>query len=270
MLRGPVFIVGSPRSGTSILVDALLSLGYSGFREGNFLPVLQSITEVIDRHFASYDIGNPKVMIAHIDPADLKRRISEVFCNITNDLQDKSPWFDKSGNPAMILGAPTLQALWPSAVFIFAKRRGIENIISRTIKFPSHPFAHHCKDWARNMSSWRSVRGLLHDGSFLEIDQLDMIRKPSETALGLSSFLGASPGDAAGPAKTLTNKRPQQTEAGSAERIRSLSSSGWSEEQITVFMQHCRDEMSAYGYSFDDGYYSTVSVPQAAPIPERP
>lgn len=34
MSHYPVFVVGSPRSGTSILVDGLLSVGYKGFREG--------------------------------------------------------------------------------------------------------------------------------------------------------------------------------------------------------------------------------------------
>ena len=37
MPKFPVFVVGSPRSGTSILVDALFSAGYKGFREGSFL-----------------------------------------------------------------------------------------------------------------------------------------------------------------------------------------------------------------------------------------
>ena len=32
----PLFIVGSPRSGTSILVMALRAAGYRGFNEGNF------------------------------------------------------------------------------------------------------------------------------------------------------------------------------------------------------------------------------------------
>jgi hypothetical protein len=34
-----VFIVGSPRSGTSILTRAMQGLGYQGFHEGNFLTL---------------------------------------------------------------------------------------------------------------------------------------------------------------------------------------------------------------------------------------
>ncbi len=38
----PLFIVGSPRSGTSVLVDAAFAAGFKGFREGNLLGLLQT------------------------------------------------------------------------------------------------------------------------------------------------------------------------------------------------------------------------------------
>jgi hypothetical protein len=61
--RYPVFIVGSPRSGTSAMVDVLLAAGYHGFREGNFLPLAHRISLDIERHFSSFDIGSAKVLI---------------------------------------------------------------------------------------------------------------------------------------------------------------------------------------------------------------
>ena len=51
MLNYPIFIVGSPRSGTSILVQALLGAGYTGHHEGNLLSLLQGLERSIDQHF---------------------------------------------------------------------------------------------------------------------------------------------------------------------------------------------------------------------------
>lgn len=51
----------------------------------------------------------------------------------------------------MTLASPIVKELWPSSVFVFAKRRGIENVISRTRKFLGESLENHCADWARNM-----------------------------------------------------------------------------------------------------------------------
>src|ERR1700691_4163884 len=90
----------------------------------------------------------------------------------------------------MIYAAPVFTQMWPSAVFVFAKRRAIENILSRTRKFPSVPFKDHCASWSEAMSAWRSVR----DGGVqaIEVDQFDLAHHPAREAERLGAFLDLS------------------------------------------------------------------------------
>jgi hypothetical protein len=252
--RYPAFIVGSPRSGTSILVDALIAAGYHGFREGNFLTLISGIESLIERHFKAFADGNPKVLVNAVKKERLKARLFDDFQRTMDKHNPEAPWFDKTGNPEMIAAIPILRKLWPESVFIFAKRRGIENILSRTVKFPSHSFDHHCADWARNMSMWRSIRAELPADAFVEIDQQEMIRRPEQTADILSRFLKLLSQDSDRMARVFRTHRPQQTADGTAARVISLDTAGWSDAQKATFMRRCKEEMDAFGYAFGSDY----------------
>src|SRR5215469_1917124 len=158
MAKSPVFIVGSPRSGTSALVTALMSIGYRGYNEGNFLPLMAIIDRVVDNHYAAFGKPNPKVLTAQIDREQLKNGIEQVFKQLTDNAHPYPLWFDKSGHAEMIPAIPTLRRLWPQAVYVFCKRRGIENVASRLKKFPAQGFERHCLGWAKVMTAWRSLR----------------------------------------------------------------------------------------------------------------
>jgi hypothetical protein len=250
----PVFIIGSPRSGTSILVDALYSAGYKGYREGSFLSLITGIAQVIDRHYAAFADGNDSILISHIDQAVVKQQIFDVLKSLIDDRNPHHPWFDKTGNPEMILAVPVLRKLWPDSAFVFAKRRAIENIMSRMKKFPKHTFEYHCSDWARNMATWRTVRDALPEDRYTEIDQQEMIQKPEEAARKLRTLLGLESEKEEAIVETFKSNRPQQTETNSAARLFSLTTTGWQESQCEIFRKHCATEMAIYGYSMDEGY----------------
>jgi hypothetical protein len=260
MSRYPLFIVGSPRSGTSALVDAVLSVGYEGFREGSFLSLMWSIDQMIDRHYASFAIENAAVLVSAVDKSNLKNNIFDIFRRITSDLNQSHPWFDKTGNPEMIWAIPIIRRLWPTSIFIFAKRRAIENIISRMKKFPGHKFEYHCADWAKNMAAWRAIRKELPQDTAIEIDQQEMIRHPESVSSKLCSFLQMEAGCEATLQATLRSSRPQQTQEGSANRVYSLAATGWSDEQVRIFLRYCDQEMEAFGYSNDERYFISNSV----------
>jgi hypothetical protein len=188
--RSPVFIVGSARSGTSATVNAFLAAGYHGFREGQFLPLAQRIDAIIDHHYKSMHSGNSKVMIGQVNRSALKASINLLFRDIVDKVNPEPPWFDKTGGAEMIRFLPTVLTLWPSAGVVFLKRRAIENILSRTKKFPQQSFDNHCTDWAKNMTAWREIRETLPPDRFIEIDQYDMINNLTQIASGLATFLG--------------------------------------------------------------------------------
>ena len=252
MSHYPVFVVGSPRSGTSILVDGLLSVGYHGFREGMFLSMAHYIDQLIERQFALF--AGDKNLISSVDKDKLKAKIFSALRETTEELNPVAPWFDKTGNPDMIFAIPTLLKLWPEAVFIFAKRRAIENVLSRMKKFPQHTFEYHCADWAKNMAAWRQMRTQLPPSKFVEVDQNGLIENPAQITEQLSALLGLNEDQKQSMLKTFRSNRPQQTEEGSAERIYSLGNSGFSDAQTASFLKHCKTEMEAYGYTFDATY----------------
>jgi hypothetical protein len=252
--RYPVFIVGSPRSGTSAMVDALLGAGYHGFREGNFLPLAYRISINIERHFSSFDIGTAKVLIGCVDKEMLKREINDLFRTVVNGLNTSKPWFDKSGGPEMIHFLPTVLRLWEEGRAIFVKRRGLENITSRIRKFPNVSFEQHCLDWTNTMGAWREIRADLASDAIVEIDQWDMIRHPNTVALTLGKFLALSPDRMRALEKMLLSTRPQETEPGSATRSVTLDATEWPAAQKEIFLKHCGAEMAAFEYTLDDTY----------------
>jgi hypothetical protein len=250
----PVFVVGSPRSGTSMLAHLLISAGYSGFREGNFLGLLRHIERLLGNYFNWFGTDNPEVLMSRIDREELLADIAELFRRRLEKEHPIAPWFDKSGNPEVIELIPTLVQMWPSARFVFAKRRSIENIVSRLKKFPEHPFEYHCRDWAKNMSAWRAVRAALPDLACIEVEQQDMVKHPAVVAAELGELLGLPPDRQAGLIKIMGSERPQQTTAGSTERVMSLASTGWSPADVDLFLTHCKAEMDAFGYTLDETY----------------
>ncbi|MBV8801225.1 MAG: sulfotransferase [Alphaproteobacteria bacterium] len=253
--HSPVFIVGSPRSGTSILVDGLLSAGYEGYREGSFLSLITPLSTIIDRHYSVFATGNPKLLISQVPKDRLKGELFEALKRIVEEHNKSAPWLDKTGNPEMVQAIPALRALWTDSVFIFAKRRGIENVVSRLKKFPQHNFRYHCDDWARNMRSWRDIRDTLPGHARLEIDQQEIAQFPENTADRIATFLNINDSAARIIADTFREKRPQQTSDGTASRLLDLTGTRWSQDQIEVFQQSCSAEMDAYGYSLDSTYW---------------
>jgi Sulfotransferase family len=257
MMKYPLFIVGSPRSGTSALVGGVLAAGYNGFFEGNFLPLMIPLQRAIDRHFEAFGHNGPKVLASVVDRQAFSREIAHLFRDIVERRNPVPPWFDKSGNAEMILAIPTLRELWPSSVFIFAKRRGLENVVSRLRKWPRSDLKAHCQYWAGVMKAWRAARSLLPDELYLEIDQQDMIRDPEDVAQRMAGLLDLSEPQAAAATDFFRKRRPQETEPGTAQRVLSLQDL-WDEAGRQTFETICGPEMKAFGYSTGPGYWASA------------
>jgi hypothetical protein len=233
----------------------MVSIGYAGFREGNFLPLITTINHIISRHFTIFAGDNQNVLVSRVDQNMLKDRIADVFAAVTSELNPAPLWFDKSGNPEMIEAIPILRRLWPESVFIFAKRRAIENIVSRQKKFPNMNFEYHCADWARNMAAWRNIRETIPAGTFIEIDQQDLLQKPSEAAVSIVGLLELAPENTDRLLKTFSENRPQQTGEGSAEKLHSIDTVEWTDQQKSLFLEKCMPEMEKYGYCLGANYW---------------
>ena len=252
----PIFIIGSPRSGTSILALAIRSaMKIPFYAEGHFLPVINYVVSAIDKYYESKSssLEVKSRAISHIKRDELINEMQNLFYNIYNSLYSSNIWLDKTPGIEMIDAVPIIAKTWPNAKFIFAKRRGIENINSRMRKFPDIPFEVHCKIWSACMKSWFDVRNTVANSS-IEIEQREIEHNPKMVSNKIGDFLNIEEESTDSIYNIFTSKRPESTSAYPSNDIE-LANTGWTNEQIKIYRHYCSDISKKYGYSETADYY---------------
>lgn len=255
-----VFIVGSPRSGTTIVGNSLRKTLCSsdGYGESHILPLSNAISQaVLDYHSSSGASKIPKMMLNHVNPFLLSEQMLSVLKKQYMALIEDEWLVDKTPGGPMIRALPHIQRLWPDAKVVFVKRRGIENVASRLRKFPQVDFESHCKQWKNCMNAWARVRETLNNT--IEIDQYDVLTQPAESAAKLANFLALTESQQNFLTKRFVEDRPEQTGHSVSPLALDLEKINWSEEHKSLFRQHCANDLEKWGYSDDDSYYRQVS-----------
>lgn len=253
----PIFVIGAARSGTSVITSALKNgANIEGFDEGHFLTLFHIILNGIDRFFESRHqvIDDKRHMIANINKTEFEEIIIINIRNAAESLHKEKIWVDKSPDPRMIKCVPHLIRAWPNAKFIFAKRRGIENLASRIKKFPHVSFDRHCLIWKDCMESWLEVKDFAKDCS-IEIEQREISLNPQDVSAKLGAFLSLEQNKIDRITKIFSTQRPQNTGGKEQELAISLSETGWTNSEIESFRNHCSDINRKYGYSESASYY---------------
>jgi len=256
----PIFVVGSGRSGTSVITGALTKgAGIAGFAEGHLLPLAGILANDIDRYYGWKQrlLQNRQMMIAHVPQADLRRDVLEIFKRHAESFAAGERWVDKSPDVRMIRAIPVLLEMWPGAKFLFAKRRGIENVASRLRKFPHVDFDTHCRLWADCMMAWLDVRDVVGDAG-IEIEQRDIALEPDAVAECIGGFLGLGEERTAGIRRVFATRRPECTGGTERDSAIALEDTGWDECRIQSFRTHCDAAFSAFGYSYGRDYSCTA------------
>lgn len=253
----PIFILGSGRSGTSVITGALKAGGgIPGFHEGHFLPLMTFLMKETNRFFQGKKNlrKDERHMITHINQEVIEAEIIRIFKEQCEAICQEKVWLDKSPDAAMIKAVPYLKRAWPQGRYIFAKRRGIENIISRLKKFPHVDFEKHCMMWAECMESWLSVKEKVSECS-IEIEQREIALNPEKTAKKIGEFLELEEKKIEQIADIFANKRPQSTGGVEKEEALDIKETGWTAEQIEIFRKCCGKVSEKFGYSERASYY---------------
>jgi len=255
----PVFILGAARSGTSAVAQGLLKCGeFQGFEEGHLLWVLQRFLDMVHSfyEFNGEDAsGDRFTMLSHTPFTYLTSGARAMLVAAMAHMFPTCRWIDKTPRPEMIAAARLMQEMWPNARFVFMKRRGIENVISRLSKFPQLSFDDHCHDWAKSMSAWLSVRDLL-GAAAIEIEQIAIAKAPQRAALAIGEFLDI-PEDATNQlCRSLMEDLPERTSDSHALSV-DLTTIGWTTYQIAQFRRICGAMMAAYGYGYTSNYFAS-------------
>ncbi len=255
----PLFILGAARSGTSAIMAALRSASrYQGYDEGHVFPLFSNLLQTVAAYYAEAAPAiNYVAGIATIPSKYFEQGISSLFINLMKEKFETDCWIDKTPSNEMILVAPYLKTIWPSARFIFMKRRGLENIVSRQHKF-SDDFVMRCSDWVKAMLSWLQIRHELK-GMAIEIDQLAMAREPARVANALGTFLELEREETDRLIIQLGSTRIEQTSADISDTL-DIAGIGWSNDEINTFHDICGTAMRKYGYSEDKSYFLKEDV----------
>lgn len=263
----PLFILGSTRSGTSAVAQALLATKrFWGHDEGQMLYLLAYLGDSV-RFF--YDLKaragaiNGSTLISYVPQSFLYSGLRRVFMDLMRTVAPIPQWFVKTLNHLMVQLAPQLLAMWPHAKFIFMKRRALEFIEPRRRKFPDLAFEDHCREWVATMAAWTRVYEKL-GGRVLEIDQLYMARCPEVVATAVSTVAGLSADQSAAFLQSLAGDRPERTGSAFATALR-LQDLDWDAAARAVFDSVCGPMMTHFGYSTDESY----SVPGGSYIALR-
>lgn len=254
----PVFIVGSARSGTSVVAAVFhQALGIPGSREGHYFSQLAGIHRAVSRHYDSRREAQGKpgiVTLADIPFESVWGAILADFKRLHDArIGGARIWFDKTPDFHMVQSIPFVREIYPEARFLFLKRRGFENVVSRRKKFPHLSFERQCTLWSKAMSAWAATRQRLPLGTWLEIDQRDVALAPGEVADAIATILQLPEHDREVIRRYLRDNRPQYT-GGDESRPLDFGSLDWSEGQKETFVAVCDEMMQLFGYTYDERY----------------
>jgi len=244
----PIFILGAARSGTTAIAMALMhGAQISGHGESHVLGLLPSLHRALHEYYVANgeELGR-KTTIARVPPMYFREQINVMFRSLMSTVYPTERWIDKTPSVTMIQAIPYLLTVWPNAQFIFMKRSGVDNILSRQRKFSDVSFESHCRDWATVMQEWRNFSAYC-GANALEVDQWDLSRDVLNIAGSISRFLNLSEEDASGFARALASEHPEQT-ADTWNRRQTLSETNWTAEQKELFIAICAESMKDYGY----------------------
>jgi hypothetical protein len=255
----PIFIMGNPRSGSSALTSCLKNvLNIQGYNEGHFLKYINNYKETTDKIFNNLSIHekNPNVTMGNINRDKFFKNILQSFKQTYESLFDNSKlyWLDKT--PGCLRQIEYLLFLWPNSKFIMLKRRSLENIKSRTLKFLHRSFEEHCREWNSNMISWYNFdKTIILNKNYIEIEHYDMLFNLNKISNDLIKLLPEYSDKKQGIIDFFSSKYPEST-TGKKPEILDIDTIDWTDDQKNIHYKICSKTLELYNYSLNKSYFN--------------
>jgi hypothetical protein len=240
-----VFIVGAPRSGTSILVFALKDVfGLPGYGESHVMPAFQRMIHHL-RAYTNGFAGIPDpIMLKKLNRPELERYLFDYIRGFYGKSFPEGSWIDKTPTGEAVFGLPLIEAVFPTARLIATKRNGIEVVVSHLKKFNSS-FDEACHSWLNAM------KGLVHarDGckNLLEVDQFELSNNTREISQKIAAHLGAE-ARADRLADYLGSHQVERSSTHDSKNRLRLADTSWSVAEREKFRALCGEMMASFGY----------------------
>jgi len=249
-----LYILGSTRSGTSALRNAIAETRYRGFGEGHLVPMLVDMIDTVRREKRTgigHDVSGTG--LHHLDPDALLRALFDGYERHLADELECSHILDKTPTVAPIRAAPDLATYHGDAKFIYCARRHVDNVQSKLVKFPEKRLEQHAEEWAACHAAWVDARARLdaQGQDYLELDFFDLATDCEGVAARIGAYLALDRDETDGIARYLTSQRPQAEPGRDLTRFLRLSDLPWSEEQKALFRTIASPVGATLGYGFE-------------------
>lgn len=247
-----VYILGTTRSGTSALRNALALSRYRGYGEGHLVPLLSEFVQTI-RYNKTEGLGAkvPGNAMHALQVNVFTRFIFDAYERYLSQVLKSDYILDKTPTIVPIQFAPVLKQFHNEVKFIYCARRHIDNILSKRRKFPELSFEHNCREWAACAQAWLSVRDEL-GGDHLEFDFWQLASDPEKISRGIGDLLELDEHEVTRMTEYLVANRPQATPDRNLLEFRRLSEVDWTEVEKETFFRICGPTGENLGYGLED------------------
>ena len=240
-----VFVLGAPRSGTSITYLAMRKVfGLPGRGESHVMPVFQRMLREFDQHKARLS-RNPNLLVSELEGAELRETLAGLLRGFYARHYPDGSWVDKTPGAENILAADFIGLAFPEARLVATRRTGIEMVQSFRRKFGAG-MEPACRSWAAAMTALLQLQQR-RPQHLLVVDQHDMTNAPEEAAQAISAHLGR-PGKAGELARFFLETRTEQRSSHDWRRRLTLADVDWPPEERAIFVEHCAEPMRRLGY----------------------
>ena len=240
-----VFILGSPRSGTSITYYAMREVfGLKGRGESHVFPIFQRMIHQFYTYTQEFK-KLPGVLAAELDTRTFRDDLYQHVRTFYVKAYGGAGFVDKTPGAESIRGCDLIFGAFPDARVILLQRNGIEVVNSYRSKFGAS-FENACQAWKHVVAASLQLAEQ-KNGRVLVIDQFDLTNAPGKSAALISSHLGA-PHVADRLAAFFSGKRVEQHSTHDWRYRQTLAEIGWSSDEKAMFSAVCGDSMSALGY----------------------
>jgi hypothetical protein len=247
-----LFIVGTTRSGTSAIRNAIAETRFKGPGEGHSVGLLGVISDAIETYFYENRAALPQgTMLAAWKRDVFWNDISAAYTKQIREFVSTGDFIDKTPNILPIRYASLIEASLEDVRFIYCRRRGVDNVLSKCRKWPELPFLEHCTEWTDINDAWDNVKLRLSSPA-LEAEYYDLATAPEVLTGRIGDFLELSTADRAVLMTELSKGRP------TGDPWVSLANTGWSEAQMEEFRAVCGPAMERCGYGYDS-YWASES-----------